>query len=134
MTGILGRMAAESGKMVTWDEALASNLELAPGLDNYTMDSDRPGHARRQRPLPRRHAGDDEGAVVRPTGKLVGHQSETTAEAECCPDKRKCICISRLHHLDGIDGLRRIAVRHRRSQARDHGIVISRMSSTVRHA
>jgi len=42
MTGILGRMAAESGKMITWDEALASNLELAPGLDNYTMESDPP--------------------------------------------------------------------------------------------
>lgn len=42
MTGILGRMAAESGKMVTWEEALASDLELAPGLDHYTMDSDPP--------------------------------------------------------------------------------------------
>ena len=42
MTGILGRMAAESGKVITWDEAMASNLELAPGLDNYTMDSPAP--------------------------------------------------------------------------------------------
>ena len=42
MTGILGRMAAESGKMITWDEAMASNLELAPGLDQYTMDSNPP--------------------------------------------------------------------------------------------
>lgn len=42
MAGILGRMAAESGKLITWDEALASNLELAPGLDRYTMDSDPP--------------------------------------------------------------------------------------------
>ncbi len=42
MTGILGRMAAESGKMITWDEALASELELAPGLDNYTMESHPP--------------------------------------------------------------------------------------------
>jgi len=42
MAGILGRMAAESGKMVTWDEALASNLELAPGLDQLTMDSAAP--------------------------------------------------------------------------------------------
>lgn len=42
MTGILGRMAAESGKMITWEQALASNLELAPGLDRYTMDSDPP--------------------------------------------------------------------------------------------
>ncbi|UCF16823.1 MAG: Gfo/Idh/MocA family oxidoreductase [Phycisphaerales bacterium] len=42
MTGILGRMAAESGEMITWEQALASNLELAPGLDRYTMDSDPP--------------------------------------------------------------------------------------------
>ena len=63
MAGILGRMAAESGKMITWDEAMASNLELAPGLDQYTMDSNRAGDARRPRPLPGRHAGHDEGAV-----------------------------------------------------------------------
>ena len=42
MAGILGRMAAESGKLITWDQALASNLELAPGLDNYTFDSQAP--------------------------------------------------------------------------------------------
>jgi len=42
MAGILGRMAAESGKMVAWDEAMASNLELAPGLDQYTMESNAP--------------------------------------------------------------------------------------------
>jgi len=42
MTGILGRMAAESGKLITWEQALASNIELAPGLDNYTMDSNPP--------------------------------------------------------------------------------------------
>ena len=42
MVGILGRMAAESGQMITWEKALASNLELAPGLDGYTMDSEPP--------------------------------------------------------------------------------------------
>jgi len=42
MVGILGRMAAESGKLITWEEAMASNLELAPGLDQYTMDSEPP--------------------------------------------------------------------------------------------
>jgi len=42
MAGILGRMAAESGKMITWDEALASNIELAPGLDQCTMASNAP--------------------------------------------------------------------------------------------
>ena len=42
MTGILGRMAAESGQEITWDQALASELELAPGLDRLTMESDPP--------------------------------------------------------------------------------------------
>jgi predicted dehydrogenase len=42
MVGILGRMAAESGQMVTWDEAMASNLVLAPGLDDWTIDSPAP--------------------------------------------------------------------------------------------
>ena len=39
MAGILGRMAAESGQEITWEKALNSNLELAPGLDKLTMDS-----------------------------------------------------------------------------------------------
>jgi predicted dehydrogenase len=42
MTGILGRMAAECGQKVTWEEAINSNLELAPGLDKLTMDSPAP--------------------------------------------------------------------------------------------
>jgi predicted dehydrogenase len=42
MAGILGRMAAESGREITWDQALASKLELAPGLDNLTMSSPPP--------------------------------------------------------------------------------------------
>lgn len=42
LVGIMGRMAAESGAEVTWEEALNSNLELAPGLDNLTMDSPAP--------------------------------------------------------------------------------------------
>jgi predicted dehydrogenase len=42
MTGILGRMAAESGKMVTWEDAMASNLELTPGLDKLTWQSNPP--------------------------------------------------------------------------------------------
>jgi len=41
-TGILGRMAAESGQLLTWDQALASTVELAPGLENMTMESDPP--------------------------------------------------------------------------------------------
>jgi predicted dehydrogenase len=42
MTGILGRMAVESGQQITWEQALASNVELAPGLDKLTMDSPAP--------------------------------------------------------------------------------------------
>lgn len=36
MVGILGRMASESGQMITWEQALNSNIELAPGLENIT--------------------------------------------------------------------------------------------------
>jgi len=42
LAGILGRMAAESGSEVSWEEALNSNVELAPGLDKLTMDSPAP--------------------------------------------------------------------------------------------
>jgi predicted dehydrogenase len=42
MTGILGRMAAESGQLISWDEALASDLQLAPGLEQMTMQSPPP--------------------------------------------------------------------------------------------
>jgi predicted dehydrogenase len=42
LTAIMGRMACESGKQITSDEALASNVELAPGLENYTWTSNPP--------------------------------------------------------------------------------------------
>ncbi len=42
MASILGRMAAFSGQMITWDQAMASTLELAPGLDDCTWESDAP--------------------------------------------------------------------------------------------
>jgi len=42
MAGILGRMAAESGKKVTWEDAMESKIVLAPGLDEMTMDSEPP--------------------------------------------------------------------------------------------
>ena len=42
LTAIMGRMACESGKLITWDEALASDLQLAPGLERLTWDSDAP--------------------------------------------------------------------------------------------
>ena len=43
LAAIMGRMAVESGQMITWDEALASTHELAPGLDQITsLDSRAP--------------------------------------------------------------------------------------------
>lgn len=40
MTAILGRMATYSGRVVTWDDAVASELRLAPA--HYAMDADPP--------------------------------------------------------------------------------------------
>ncbi len=43
MVSIMGRMAAESGTMISYEEAAASNLELAPGLEQITsLDSPAP--------------------------------------------------------------------------------------------
>jgi myo-inositol 2-dehydrogenase / D-chiro-inositol 1-dehydrogenase len=36
LVSIMGRMAAESGQVINYDDALASNLLLAPGLDQIT--------------------------------------------------------------------------------------------------
>ncbi len=41
-TAIMGRMACESGQVITWDEAMASNRELAPDLENLTWDGNPP--------------------------------------------------------------------------------------------
>jgi myo-inositol 2-dehydrogenase / D-chiro-inositol 1-dehydrogenase len=41
-TAIMGRMACESGKELTWEEAFASNLEIAPDLDNLKWDGNAP--------------------------------------------------------------------------------------------
>jgi hypothetical protein len=38
----MGRMACDSGQMISYEEALNSSLELAPGLDGYTWDSKPP--------------------------------------------------------------------------------------------
>jgi myo-inositol 2-dehydrogenase / D-chiro-inositol 1-dehydrogenase len=40
-TAIMGRMACDCGKMITWDEAMASELELAPGLETITSLEDK---------------------------------------------------------------------------------------------
>lgn len=42
LTAIMGRMACECGNQVTWEDALASNLELAPGLEQLTDGSPAP--------------------------------------------------------------------------------------------
>jgi predicted dehydrogenase len=42
MVGIMGRMAAETGKYITWDEAMNSDVELAPNLDKLTLDGPAP--------------------------------------------------------------------------------------------
>jgi predicted dehydrogenase len=42
LTALLGRMAAESGQLLTREEALASAVELAPGLDQLTLESKPP--------------------------------------------------------------------------------------------
>ena len=44
-TAIMGRMACESGALMSWEEALASNIELAPGLDDCTWSSCAPKSA-----------------------------------------------------------------------------------------
>jgi hypothetical protein len=42
MTAVLGRMATYSGEEVTWEEAINSKVELAPGLEAYTLSSTPP--------------------------------------------------------------------------------------------
>jgi predicted dehydrogenase len=42
LAAVLGRMACESGQLITWEEALASELELAPGLADFKSDSNPP--------------------------------------------------------------------------------------------
>lgn len=38
-TAILGREACYSGKVIKWDDLLEKGRELAPGIDDYTIDS-----------------------------------------------------------------------------------------------
>ncbi|MCC9600841.1 Gfo/Idh/MocA family oxidoreductase [Stieleria sp. JC731] len=41
-TAILGREACYSGKVIKWDELLEKGRELAPGIDEYTLDTTPP--------------------------------------------------------------------------------------------
>ena len=38
----MGRVAAHSGKIITWDDMLHHDQELAPGLEELTMESPAP--------------------------------------------------------------------------------------------
>lgn len=42
LTDIMGRAAIHSGKIVTWEQAMASKFEFCPGLDRMTFDSKPP--------------------------------------------------------------------------------------------
>ena len=44
-TAILGREACYSGQVLKWDDLLAKGTELAPGIDNYTLDTPPPPSA-----------------------------------------------------------------------------------------
>jgi hypothetical protein len=41
-TAILGREACYSGKVIKWDDLLNNGRELAPGIDNYTLETKPP--------------------------------------------------------------------------------------------
>lgn len=41
-TAILGREACYSGKVIKWDDLLAKGSELAPGIDDYTLETPPP--------------------------------------------------------------------------------------------
>lgn len=42
MTSVLGRYASYSGKEITWDKAINTKVETAPGLADYTFESEPP--------------------------------------------------------------------------------------------
>jgi predicted dehydrogenase len=42
---LMGRAAVHSGKIVTWDEIMASNFQFCPGIDQLTLDSPPPVRA-----------------------------------------------------------------------------------------
>jgi hypothetical protein len=44
-TAILGREACYSGKVIKWDDLLNKGRELAPGIDDYTIDTPPPASA-----------------------------------------------------------------------------------------
>ncbi|MBM4090491.1 MAG: Gfo/Idh/MocA family oxidoreductase [Planctomycetes bacterium] len=41
-TAVLGRMATYSGNVVTWDDAVKTGVDTAPGIENFTLESPAP--------------------------------------------------------------------------------------------
>ena len=54
LTMIMGRAAIHMGRIITWDEAMASNFQFFPGIDQLTYDSAPPikGDAEGRYPVP----------------------------------------------------------------------------------
>jgi hypothetical protein len=42
LADIMGRAAIHSGKIITWDDAMASSFQFCPGIDTMTPDSEPP--------------------------------------------------------------------------------------------
>jgi hypothetical protein len=45
LASIMGRAAVHSGKVITWEEAMASNFQFCPNVASLTADSPAPVHA-----------------------------------------------------------------------------------------
>ena len=48
LADIMGRAAVHSGKIITWDEAMASNFQFCPTIDSLTDGQPAAGPGRRQ--------------------------------------------------------------------------------------
>ena len=59
MADLMGRAAVHSGKVITWDEAMASNFQFCPNIDalDYDTPAARPGRRRRTLPGARSRRG-----------------------------------------------------------------------------
>ena len=42
LVALMGRMAAHTGKFITWDEAMKSNFQFVKDIDNFSFDSPPP--------------------------------------------------------------------------------------------
>ena len=70
MTAIMGRMATYSGAEVTWEEAINSKLELAPGLAELSLSCQAPVPANEEGDYPIAVPGSHQGLVT-PSGVYV---------------------------------------------------------------